>query len=79
MPFRKKFLDGIRNGSVTLAFRRWKRPTVQDGGTLLTPVGELAIESGKQVTLNSITPLINPFGGIQIQVLRLSLSQQFMI
>ena len=27
-------LEGIRDGRITLAFRRWKRPTVKAGGTL---------------------------------------------
>jgi hypothetical protein len=36
-------LARIVDGSVTLAFRRWKRPTVKAGGTLLTSVGELRI------------------------------------
>jgi hypothetical protein len=55
MLFQKKFLDGIRNGTVTLAFRRWRRPSVRDGGRLLTPVGELSIGSVSQVTLDSIS------------------------
>lgn len=53
MLFRKKFLDGIRKGDVTLAFRRWRRPSVREGGTLLTPVGELHIGSVSPVALDS--------------------------
>ncbi|MFN0178073.1 MAG: hypothetical protein ACKVZ0_04680 [Gemmatimonadales bacterium] len=45
MLFRAEFLKGIQDGAVTLAFRRWRRPSVRAGGTLLTPVGELAIGS----------------------------------
>ncbi len=37
-------LEGIVEGSVTLAFRRWKRPTVLTGGTLRTALGVLAID-----------------------------------
>lgn len=44
MLFRQRFLDGIQAGTVTVAFRRWKRPTVKAGGTLLTSVGLLAIQ-----------------------------------
>lgn len=55
MLFRQSFLEGIRNGSISLAFRRWKRPTVRAGGTLLTPVGQLAIVSVTPVTLSQIT------------------------
>ncbi|MEP9377442.1 hypothetical protein ABLE91_12045 [Aquabacter sp. CN5-332] len=43
MLFRKDVLEGIGDGRVTLAFRRWRRPTVRAGGTLRTPVGLLAI------------------------------------
>lgn len=45
MLFRKQFLEGIRAGVVTLAFRRWRRPTVRAGGVLLTPAGQLSIQS----------------------------------
>ena len=38
-------LEGIARGEVSLAFRRWKRPTVKSGGTLRTRIGMLAIES----------------------------------
>src|SRR5688572_29356267 len=36
-------LGRISRGEVTLAFRRWRRPTVRSGGTLLTGVGQLQI------------------------------------
>lgn len=51
MLFKKAFLEKIRDGRVTLAFRRWRRPTVKSGGTLLTAVGELPIVSVTQVAL----------------------------
>ena len=38
-------LDAVARGDVTVAFRRWKRPTVKAGGTLTTRAGVLAIES----------------------------------
>jgi hypothetical protein len=56
MLFRQKFLTGIRKGSITLAFRRWTRPTVRSGGTLLTPVGLLDIGKVSRVTESRITP-----------------------
>jgi hypothetical protein len=55
MLFRKQFLDGIRTCAVTLAFRRWRRPSVRAGGTLLTPVGQLSIQCVEPVSLNQIT------------------------
>jgi hypothetical protein len=47
--FRKRFWDGLADGSITVAFRRWKRPTVKAGGTLRSPGGFLAIESVEAV------------------------------
>jgi hypothetical protein len=55
MLFQQRFLDGIREGSITLAFRRWRRPSVRAGGTLLTPVGELTISSLSQIALSEIS------------------------
>jgi hypothetical protein len=49
-------LERIRIGEVTLAFRRWKRPTVRAGGGLLTAAGRLAIGSIEPVDLENVTP-----------------------
>lgn len=43
MLFKSADVDGIRRGEITLAFRRWKRPTVKVGGTLRVPDRVLAI------------------------------------
>jgi hypothetical protein len=48
-------LRGIEDGSITLAFRRWRRPTVKSGGTLLTSIGKLSVEAVDKVTLDAIT------------------------
>lgn len=55
MLFRQQFLDGIRDGRVTLAFRRWQRPSVLPGSTQLTPAGELTIAKVTPVTDEEIT------------------------
>ena len=55
MLFPLKTLRGIEAGEVTLAFRRWRRPTVRAGGTLRTRAGVLAIESVEPVAENAIT------------------------
>lgn len=55
MLFRKEFLQGIADGSVTLAFRRWRKPSVKAGGRLRTPIGELAIESVVVITESAIS------------------------
>jgi hypothetical protein len=45
MLLRSDVLRGIRDGHVSLAFRRWRRPSVRSGGTLLTSIGRLLIAS----------------------------------
>jgi hypothetical protein len=55
MIVRQRFLDGIRDGSITLAFRRWRRPSVRTGGTLLTAAGQLEIVSVVPVTRDAIS------------------------
>lgn len=55
MLFKEKLHPNLRNGTVTLAFRRWKRPTVKTGGTLRTPAGVLAIDDVKIIDREEIT------------------------
>lgn len=55
MLFPMAILDKIRTGEVTLAFRRWRKPTVKAGGRLRTAVGELAIDSVAPCDESSIT------------------------
>jgi hypothetical protein len=43
--FKERFWSGLRDGSLTVAYRRWKRPSVKPGGTLVSPGGLLAIDS----------------------------------
>lgn len=55
MIFERRFLEGIRAGTIALAFRRWRRPTVKAGGTLLTAVGQLHIDALDPVTPDQIS------------------------
>jgi len=55
MLLRRSVLDGIRAGRVTLAFRRWRRPSVRAGGTLLTAVGQLHIGAITRVEPDTIS------------------------
>lgn len=48
-------LERIASGEVSLAFRRWRRPTVRTGGTLLTKAGQLEIRSVSVVGEAEIT------------------------
>lgn len=55
MLFPKGSWPGLADGSVRLAFRRWRRPTVRAGGTLRSPVGVLAIDEVRVITPDEIT------------------------
>ena len=55
MLLKQETLSGIESGSITVAFRRWRRPTVKAGGTLLTSIGQLAVETVEVVNLEEIT------------------------
>jgi hypothetical protein len=53
--FERRLWSGLADGSVTVAFRRWKRPTVKRGGTLQSPSGLLAIDEVEPISLADIT------------------------
>lgn len=55
MLFKSRVLEEIAAGRVTLAFRRWKRPTVRAGGRLRTARGELAIGRVDAVRAEDVT------------------------
>jgi hypothetical protein len=55
MLFRQSFWAGLADGSVTVAFRRWKRPTVRTGGRQTTPAGVLAIDHVGEIDEADIT------------------------
>jgi hypothetical protein len=48
-------LGRIRDGRITLAFRRWRRPSVRSGSSLLTALGELSIRDVRVVSLDQIS------------------------
>ncbi len=53
--FPQRFHAGLADGTVTLAFRRWRRPAAKAGGRQRTPVGELAIDAVDAVDLDDVT------------------------
>ena len=55
MLFPKRFWAGLGDGSVTVAFRRQRRPTVKAGGTLQSPGGLLAIDEVAVIGTDDIT------------------------
>ncbi len=72
MLLKQDVLEGIRAGRITLAFRRWLRPTVKTGGTLLTPMGQLRIEKvDPRVALRGSPPTGEELGQIKAKLARL--------
>ncbi len=55
MLFRQKELTRIKAGEITVAFRKWRRPTVVVGGSLTTSVGLLQIDSVDRIEAREIT------------------------
>lgn len=49
MLFKMSQLDDIAAGKITVAYRRWTRPTVKEGGTLRTPACVLAIDEVRKL------------------------------
>jgi hypothetical protein len=49
MLFRPAILEGIRDGRVTLAIRRWPRPRVRPGGRQRTVIGIVAFDAVEAV------------------------------
>lgn len=50
-----KHLQGIASGTIKLAFRKWKKPTVKAGGRLRTHVGVLSIHAVDRIADHEIT------------------------
>jgi hypothetical protein len=55
MLIKNVILEKIKSGEVTLLFRRWKRAGVKAGGTQMTQMGVLGIDSVDVVTERKIT------------------------
>lgn len=54
MLFKIHHLRGIKEGKVSLAFRRWKSARVKKGSLIKTPIGELEILDIKEWKISSI-------------------------
>ena len=55
MRFTQRFWDGLADGTITVAFRRWRRPTVKAGGRMRFARGVLAIDAVERVERDGIT------------------------
>ena len=54
MLLNKRILDGITEGRISMAFRKWQRPTVKTGGKLKTRIGVLSIDSVEPIAVSKI-------------------------
>ena len=54
MLFRRETLEGIANGTITLAFRRWRSPAATTGGTQRTAYGVVRFGSVERIGLEAI-------------------------
>ncbi len=53
MLFKQIHLKGIRSGTISLAFRKWKRPSVKKGSQIKTAAGVIKItDIQEDITLN---------------------------
>jgi hypothetical protein len=74
MLFRRHILDGIAAGSVTLAFRRWRRAPPAEGSSLLTPVGVIRLDRVTIIDEGDITADDVRRTGMSVAELRASIA-----
>lgn len=55
MLFPARLWPGLADGTVTVAFRRWRRPTVKRSGTLQSPAGVLGIDEVVRLSPEEVT------------------------
>src|SRR5262245_19190300 len=73
MLFRQEVLQGIAEGRVTLAFRRWRRAPPAEGTTQLSPVGLLRIGRVTVVDEEQITAEDVRRTGLSLEALKASI------
>ena len=56
MLFKIKTLQGIKSGNLSLAFRKWKKPSVKQGTLLKTAVGQIQVDTISEIYENQISP-----------------------
>ena len=55
MLFEQRLWPGLADGTVTVTFRRWRRPRAKAGGRHITPAGVLAVDAVAEVDPAAIT------------------------
>jgi len=53
--FKGRALEGLANGTISVAFRRWRRPRVRVGSELRTAIGVLSVDGVDEVDIDDIT------------------------
>ena len=76
MLFTHDVLQGIADGHVTLAFRRWRRAPPADGSTLRTAVGVISLDRVRAIQDGDITPDDVRRTGMTAEALRASIRGQ---
>jgi Winged helix-turn-helix DNA-binding len=74
MLFRRDILEGIVEGRVTLAFRRWRRAPPAEGSSLRSPIGVLCLDRVTVVDEGDITPDDVRRTGLSLDQLRTSIA-----
>ena len=74
MLFRADILQGIAEGRVTLAFRRWRRVPPRNGSTLRSPIGVLCLDRVTIIDEDDITPQDVRRTGLSLDELRASIA-----
>ncbi|HRE39777.1 MAG TPA: hypothetical protein PLG90_00450 [Ignavibacteria bacterium] len=55
MLFKEIHLKGIKSGEITLAFRKWQKPSVKEGSLIHTSIGLVEIQKIETVTESEIS------------------------
>jgi hypothetical protein len=55
MLFKRRVLDGLADGTIDLAFRRWAAPRVRAGSRLRTAAGLLAVDAVEEAAVSDIS------------------------
>ena len=55
MLFKQIHLYGIKSGNISLAFRKWKRPSVKKGSLIKTAIGQVEIVDITEIEPENIT------------------------
>jgi hypothetical protein len=74
MLFKQDILEGIAEGRVTLAFRRWRKAPPADGSTLLTAIGVISLDRVTLIEEGDITPADVRRTGMTVEALRASIA-----